>query len=86
MAGVALPTPAAGDAPPVRRLLSPSEKIMYSIGILKNPQKDDLCFSDIEEAEKSAVSASIDDDVCAVWDNKSGEVLSIVYQGIVYNP
>ena len=59
---------------------------MYSIGILTNPQTDDQCFENIEMAEEAAISGSFDDDVWAVWDDESGEVLSIIYQQKVYNP
>jgi len=58
----------------------------YSIGRLESPAPDDEQFSNLEDAETAAIEASIDDGVWAVWDNASGEVLSVVYGSIAYRP
>lgn len=57
----------------------------YSVGILTSPQKDDERFDELEEAETKAMENSIDDDTWGVWDDKSGELLSIAYQSQVYS-
>jgi hypothetical protein len=57
----------------------------YSVGTLTNPKPDDQRFGFFEEAVKSAIQASSwDDFVWGVWNDDSGELLAIVYQGRVY--
>ncbi len=57
---------------------------MYSIGDLRHPKPTDPQFNDADTAIRAAVAASVDDWVWAVWDNDTGEILAIVYQGIAY--
>jgi hypothetical protein len=58
----------------------------YSIGHLTMPDKDDQLFDDEDKAEQAAVLASYDDSVWAVWDNESGDVLSVIWQQQVFTP
>lgn len=57
----------------------------FSVGHLEYPKEDDEQFNDELEAEAAAIKASRNDSIWAVWDNESGEVLSIVYQEIAYH-
>lgn len=59
---------------------------MFSAGHLTNPQPDDPRFREYADAVQSAADRSVDDDVWAVWEDKSGETLAIVYQGEVFTP
>jgi hypothetical protein len=58
----------------------------YSIGRLESPAPDDQQFAEPQTAEIAAVEASFDDGVWAVWENKTGEILAIVYQQTIYQP
>ncbi len=58
----------------------------YSIGRLESPAEDDDQFANFTDAEIAAIEASIDDAVWSVWENTTGEVLSIAYQQIIYRP
>lgn len=58
----------------------------HGIGRLESPAEDDRQFAEFEDAEIAAIEASIDDGVWAVWENKTGEVLSVIYQRIAYRP
>ena len=51
-----------------------------------NPRPDDPRFKKYAEAEQAALDGSVDDDVWAVWQDDSGEILAIVYQGQVFTP
>jgi hypothetical protein len=57
---------------------------MFSAGHLTNPRPDDPRFNEYAEAEQAAVDKSVDDGVWAVWQDDSGEILTIVYQGQVF--
>jgi len=59
---------------------------MFSAGHLTSPRPDDPRFNEYAEAEQAAVNKSVDDDVWAVWEDESGEILAIVYQGQVFKP
>jgi hypothetical protein len=60
---------------------------MYSIGIATNPREDDQRFEDREVAEPAAAcDASIDDDVWAVWDDETGEVIALAFQSQLFWP
>lgn len=61
-------------------------KEKFSIGRLEYPRADDDQYAEFMKAELAAIEYSIDDSVWAVWENESGEVLSIVYQTITYRP
>jgi hypothetical protein len=58
----------------------------YSIGRLLTPAPDDQQFAELDAAETAAVEASIDDCVYGVWENKTGELLAIIYQQTVFSP
>lgn len=58
----------------------------YSIGHLMMPSQDDEQFEDEHMAESKAIDESYDDGVWAVWDNVSGEIYSIIYQQVIYEP
>jgi len=58
---------------------------MFSAGHLINPQPGDQRFEKIDDAVNAAISGSNDDDVWAVWEDDSGEVLSVVYQQHVFS-
>lgn len=62
----------------------PTQK--YSVGRLENPTKDDEQFDDVVDAEITAIERSIDDGVWAVWENKTDEIIAIVYQQHTYHP
>jgi hypothetical protein len=57
---------------------------MFSAGHLVSPRPDDPRFKEWAQAEQVAVDRSVDDDVWAVWQDDSGEILAIVYQGQVF--
>ncbi len=61
---------------------------MYSIGNPAEPLPADPRFSTREEAEIAALELSLahDDAVLAVWEDEHGEVLALVFAGIVYQP
>lgn len=56
----------------------------YSVGILKNPTDKEI-FDDLEDAEVQAIQNSIDDDAWGVWDEYTGELLSIAYGSRIYS-
>ena len=45
---------------------------------------EDPRFKEYAQAEQVAVDGSVDDGVWAVWQDDSGEILAIVYQGQVF--
>src|SRR3989304_4449210 len=55
-------------------------KERYSIGRLEYPAEDDEQFKELPDAEQTAIEASVDDAVWAVWENESGELMMIAYQ------
>ena len=59
---------------------------MFSAGYLTNPRPDDPRFKEYSDAAQAAVDRSADDSVWAVWQDDSGEILAIVYQGQVFTP
>jgi hypothetical protein len=59
---------------------------MFSAGHLTDPQPDDPRFKEYTDAARAAVDRSVDDDVWAVWQDDSGEILAIVYQDQVFTP
>jgi hypothetical protein len=59
---------------------------MFSAGHLTDPHPDDPRFKEYADAAQVAVKRSVDDDVWAVWQDESGEILAIVYQGEVFTP
>ncbi len=60
----------------------------YSIGEPAYPVPDDARFETREEAEVKAIELSCtmyyDATVLAVWEDDGGEVLALVFRGIVY--
>ena len=58
---------------------------MFSAGHLINPQPGDQRFEKIDDAVNAAINGSNDDDVWAVWEDDSGQVLSVVYQQHVFS-
>lgn len=59
---------------------------MFSAGHLITPQPSDPRFDQYSNAVNKAIDGSVDDDVWAVWEDESGEVLAVVYQQFVYLP
>ena len=57
---------------------------MYSIGDPENPTSADESFETVEAAEIAAIEKSFDDHIWCVWENKSGEVLSLIFQQQVF--
>ena len=60
---------------------------MYNIGELMNLDPADPCFDDADAAIRAAISASADNwlqAVWAVWDDDTGKIFAIIYQGIAY--
>lgn len=55
----------------------------YSFGDPHNPLPTDLRFDTAAAAEIAALEA-LDPDILAVWDDESGEVLALVFNGTVY--
>ena len=58
----------------------------YSFGRLLTPAPDDQQFAELEAAIIAAIETSGDDCVYGVWENKTGELLAIVYQQTIYQP
>lgn len=58
---------------------------MYSIGDPNDPTDDDPKFDTIAAAEIAAIEASWNDSVHAVWDDETGEVMSLVFQQQVFS-
>jgi hypothetical protein len=58
----------------------------YSVGRLLSPGPEDHQFAELEAAEVAASDASGDDCVYGVWENKTGELMAIVYQQTVFSP
>ncbi len=58
----------------------------FSAGRLTDPQPGDLRFEKFDEAMNAAIEGSKDDDVWAVWEDDSGEILAVVYQQQVFTP
>lgn len=58
----------------------------FSAGHLTDPQSGDQRFEKFDEAMNAAVEGSKDDDVWAVWEDDSGEILAVVYQQQVFTP
>jgi hypothetical protein len=56
----------------------------FSTGTLTNPRPQDQRFDFLDEAIEAAVKGSMDDFVWGVWNDDSGELMAIVYQGLVY--
>lgn len=57
----------------------------YSYGDPRNPCDDDPRFASFEEAQQEAAKQSrIEDRIFAVWEDESGEILALVYDGIAY--
>jgi len=56
----------------------------YSIGCPTSPREDDPRFADLGQAIAAAVQHSYDDDIWAVWEDDSGELLALVYQQQVF--
>jgi len=61
-------------------------KERYSIGRLEYPAEDDEQFKELPDAEQTAIEASVDDAVLAVWENESGELMMIAYQQTAFHP
>lgn len=59
---------------------------MFSAGHLTNPQPGDQRFEKFDDAINAAINGSQDDDVWTVWDDKDGEILTVVYQQQVFAP
>ena len=57
---------------------------MFSAGDLTNPRPEDPRFKEYAEAEQAALDGSVEDGVWAIWQDESGEILAIVYQGQVF--
>lgn len=58
---------------------------MYSIGYVQDPRKDDPRFETQEAAEIAAVDMSRKTgNAIAVWDDVSGEILMLAFEGIAY--
>jgi hypothetical protein len=55
----------------------------YSYGTPHNPQPDDERFDTQEAAELAALNQP-HEGVVAVWDDVTGEVLALVWEGAVY--
>jgi len=58
----------------------------YSIGDPMMPMEDDQQFDDKQQAIEMAVARSYDDHVWAVWVNKTGEILALIFGQEVYTP
>jgi hypothetical protein len=61
---------------------------MYSYGQLTSPRDDDPRFKTEDEAITAAEDASQEsalDPILGVWEDETGELLHIVYQGAVYS-
>lgn len=58
---------------------------MYRVAVLERPNDDAEFFDEIEDAEERAINESVDDSVYGVWENESGELVSIVYQQRVFS-
>jgi hypothetical protein len=59
----------------------------YSIGEARNPRDNDSRFPSFEEAQSAAVKRSEREDcIFAVWEDERGEILVLVYEGLVYRP
>ena len=63
-----------------------NRRIVFSAGHLLTPQPSDQRFEKYDDAVTTAMNESADDDIWAVWEDESGEVLAVVYQRIVYLP
>ena len=63
-----------------------NESGMFSTGLLTDPQPGDSRFEKLDDAVNAAIAGSKDDDVWAVWEDDSGEILSVVYQQQVFTP
>jgi len=61
------------------------EAEMYRVAVLERPNDDAEFFDEIEDAEERAINESVDDSVYGVWENESGELVSIVYQQRVFS-
>jgi hypothetical protein len=70
----------------VRESQLQNRSVVFSAGHLIAPQPSDSRFDELGDAVNKAIEASVDDDVWAVWEDDSGEVLAVVYQQIVYLP
>lgn len=57
---------------------------MYSVGDLRSPQPDDQRFTTQAEAEHYARETSYPDRVLGIWHDDSGDLVAIVYDGLVY--
>ena len=58
----------------------------FSAGHLTDPQPGDRRFEKFDDAMNVAIEGSKDDDVWAVWEDESGEILAVVYQQQVFTP
>jgi hypothetical protein len=61
---------------------------MFSYGHVTWPKEDDPTFEEESEAVAAAAKASEDyatSPVFGVWDDETGELLHIVYEGWVYS-
>jgi len=58
----------------------------FSAGHLTDPQPGDQRFEKFDDAMNAACNSSKDDDVWAVWEDESGEILAVVYQQQVFTP
>jgi len=62
----------------------------YSIGDPADPLSDDPRFDTREAAEIAAIERTVTElhsnEVLAVWEDGSGEILALVFCGIVYQP
>lgn len=63
-----------------------NERGMFSAGHLTNPQPGDQRFEKFDNAVNAAINGSKDDDVWAVWEDDSGEILAVIYQQQVFTP
>lgn len=57
---------------------------MFSYGVPHCPLPDDPRFNTEDEAISAAVKLNDDDEVYAVWDDESGEILALVFAGMIY--
>lgn len=55
----------------------------YSVGDPRAPRPNDPTFDTRQEAEDHAARYSRDD-LAAVWENETGEILSIAWEGVLY--
>jgi len=61
----------------------------YSTGFLIYPSATDASSDDLEESLTLASQDSMNDSLSqprAVWNNETGEVIYIVYEGTIYQP